>query len=1211
MKKILLSVSFLLLNSLYAGSFLKSPFFGGDANQQQLPFLVGATPVAEKKQELLSLKDKEVVFAEKDKEEQVSLKQRLSGLNAELAELKGRSARLFGKEKLFIEQKISLLNEIYQALVDAKLVRSEIITLQKKQEEALEEYLRDPQFINFRVKEQTGYKFDELLELNKQAISLDENLAALRQESLAVEADIARSKRNIEQYEREYKVKEREQRDFISKFNSSSNDKIALQQKGELLDLEKELLKRKLDLAELREQKDAYKAAFLAKRIFVTEAKVSVLREDIETVSHKLFIDDTTVKKLEVELTQKKQEDAARQVDLSTQITKLSTQKDAIKREADEIIVSMDGHLPDQKTIEDWSFDASLPDLSPNLYILGMKLEELQEKEQEIQFFDAQREASKVQVSKAEMSLQIINSWVKLIERKLRSDQLRMKELQLLEDKKNELEKQVKQYQDKVATLTTQLNAQSRVVANLDTKKSNLKLQERVFVAHNGIELFRKNLDAIIKSQKLVAHRIDIIGRIIKVYTEISVELQEQIKQVTLLIGRLEKMGGIWRRSGKAISFENILQNVVPDIKNFVYIVKNLFEQSGKYSVIFLFQEIFGNPTLLWQLFLLALFLLFLFVVLRAYLPVFAKMLYRQPERGTFARNFLATILLFLQEHLSWLLIWTYLYVFTQYDFGVEGGILFKLLFFVVSIVYLSYLSCRLINALVAYNVKTNYVYISTGFQKRLHIVLTLFAVSSIAMFFIKEMFVLVLYSKYDVPLFLIRVYSIIFRVSLISLLRKEDIIALIPAHNKIWKWVRSFVEQYYYICLGVFVLFMLLSDPYVGGYSLLIYYVLSCSLWTALLIAVLWYGYVLTKKYSAYLFFKHEEGEAAKERFSSAATWYAVFVTAFIVVAGIFGLFYGSKIWGHPIALHEITRWLNVKIFLIQTDEGALVPVKVSSLVALVGIVFIGVMISKLFERMILKRIFSLLLVEAAVQNTVLQLSFYGFFLLSTLVGLSYVGFSSTKIAFIVGSLLLAIAWAVREAVSDYFAYFTMLLERSVKIGDFIRIGDEATGESSLCGVVRKISLRTTVLRKRNSVNIIVPNSSFMKTPVYNWNYTRGFFALDDMLFTVSYECDAEFVKRVVLKVLDEDRNILKSPHPIVRIDGFADNGIRFLIRGFLSTINVLNQWELAAEIRMKICIEFKKNGIEFAYPTRVIRSIDDHGPRRIPFSRELDSQD
>ena len=140
----------------------------------------------------------------------------------------------------------------------------------------------------------------------------------------------------------------------------------------------------------------------------------------------------------------------------------------------------------------------------------------------------------------------------------------------------------------------------------------------------------------------------------------------------------------------------------------------------------------------------------------------------------------------------------------------------------------------------------------------------------------------------------------------------------------------------------------------------------------------------------------------------------------------------------------------------------------------------------------------FELLLVNVGVQNALLSLTRYVIVISSIIIGLSSIGLNYSVLYIL--AVLGGLGVAGKEIITDFIGYFIILIQRPLKIGDFIRVDQEVTG------VVRQLTLRSIVMRKNNSVTVIVPNSHILTKTLTNWNYSRTYFAFDDIYFTVSY---------------------------------------------------------------------------------------------------------
>ncbi len=393
---------------------------------------------------------------------------------------------------------------------------------------------------------------------------------------------------------------------------------------------------------------------------------------------------------------------------------------------------------------------------------------------------------------------------------------------------------------------------------------------------------------------------------------------------------------------------------------------------------------------------------------------------------------------------------------------------------------------------------------------------------------------------------------------------------------------MREYLERYYTLVLLVVVVLIVMSDPFVG-YSRLVATVVQSSLLTVLLFAGLWLLQNVFKHYSSMLFFETRD-ETVRDRFAYATTWYALFIVLSFVVVILLAIGMLAKIWGYSTSFESIIKFFNVEIARVPGEiAGQTTPITLGSLGVFVAFIFGGFFIASLFARYVLARIYQLLQIDVGIKNTVSRISTYIIVALILIIGLQQIGLGGW-IPVAIGLFAFGVAWAIREPANDFIAYFIILVERSVKIGDYIRL---TSSESDQTGFVRKITPRSVILRKKNSYNIIIPNSQVTRSVLYNWNYAGQYFAFDDIKFAVTYDSDPEKVKRIVLEILDKNADVLKNPSPIIRLNHFGINGLEMVVRAFLSLQHVGDQWNIRSDIRFAMVKEFTKNNIKFAVQT------------------------
>lgn len=200
---------------------------------------------------------------------------------------------------------------------------------------------------------------------------------------------------------------------------------------------------------------------------------------------------------------------------------------------------------------------------------------------------------------------------------------------------------------------------------------------------------------------------------------------------------------------------------------------------------------------------------------------------------------------------------------------------------------------------------------------------------------------------------------------------------------------------------------------------------------------------------------------------------------------------------------------------------------------------------------------------------------------LLAGLMILSEIGINTAPLIAGAGIIGLAFGFGGQYLIKDLIAGFFLILENQYRVGDVVCLGQT-------CGLVEKITLRTTNLRDLDGVVHVVPNGE-VKTA----SNLSKYFSRVNLNIGVSYNSDLEKVITVVNKVgnelaEDEDwKEMIIKPPQFLRVDDFGDSAIIIKILGETKPIK---QWDVAGELRKRLKIAFDKNDIQIPFPQRVI---------------------
>ncbi len=216
--------------------------------------------------------------------------------------------------------------------------------------------------------------------------------------------------------------------------------------------------------------------------------------------------------------------------------------------------------------------------------------------------------------------------------------------------------------------------------------------------------------------------------------------------------------------------------------------------------------------------------------------------------------------------------------------------------------------------------------------------------------------------------------------------------------------------------------------------------------------------------------------------------------------------------------------------------------------------------------------------LAHAILKGTILVIGF--------LIILSVFGVSITPLITALGIGGLAVALALQDTLANLFAGIHILVEKSIRVGDFIRL---ETGQE---GYVEDITWRTTRIRMLPNNMVVIPNSKLAQSVVTNYYLPEKRMSLL-IPIGVSYSSDPEIVERILIeeakKAVGEIPGLLGDPEPFVRfIPGFGDSSLDFTL--ICQVQEFVDQYLVQHELRKRIFRRFKEEAIEIPFPHRTV---------------------
>lgn len=226
--------------------------------------------------------------------------------------------------------------------------------------------------------------------------------------------------------------------------------------------------------------------------------------------------------------------------------------------------------------------------------------------------------------------------------------------------------------------------------------------------------------------------------------------------------------------------------------------------------------------------------------------------------------------------------------------------------------------------------------------------------------------------------------------------------------------------------------------------------------------------------------------------------------------------------------------------------------------------------------------------------------------FVFATLFAIDLLGIDLTALAVFSGAAGLAIGFGLQKTVGNLIAGIILLMDRSIKPGDVIVVGDGSSmgGSAALNGVpnvgrVAKIGVRAVSVVTRDGKKHLIPNELLMTMPVENWSYSSRDVRVR-MRVPVSYDCDLRAAQAIMVEVAKANPRILADPEPVVWITAFGERAVEHELRYWISDPEA-GLGNIQGEVFLGIWDRFKEAGIRIPYPRTDVRVLaDEDGPHQ-----------
>lgn len=313
----------------------------------------------------------------------------------------------------------------------------------------------------------------------------------------------------------------------------------------------------------------------------------------------------------------------------------------------------------------------------------------------------------------------------------------------------------------------------------------------------------------------------------------------------------------------------------------------------------------------------------------------------------------------------------------------------------------------------------------------------------------------------------------------------------------------------------------------------------------------------------------------------SLVAAWLVISIAARLIrnpplrriVAGLALAFAALNILG---LFQETMAWLDGVAFTLGEARISLLTIG-KGLLWLVLLIWAAHSISRALDR----RIARLQDLTPSVQVLLGKLLRIVLLAIAIIVPLQAIGIDLTALTIFSGAIGLGLGFGLQKVVSNLISGIILLLDKSIKPGDVISLGQTF-------GWITSLGARYVSVITRDGREYLIPNEDLITQQVVNWSYSDQLVRLE-IEFGVSYGSDPHEVRRIAREAAARPARVAGEPAPVCHLAGFGESSLDFVLRFWIrdpagGVVNV------RGEVLLELWDAFQRAGIAIPYPHREV---------------------
>ncbi len=210
------------------------------------------------------------------------------------------------------------------------------------------------------------------------------------------------------------------------------------------------------------------------------------------------------------------------------------------------------------------------------------------------------------------------------------------------------------------------------------------------------------------------------------------------------------------------------------------------------------------------------------------------------------------------------------------------------------------------------------------------------------------------------------------------------------------------------------------------------------------------------------------------------------------------------------------------------------------------------------------------------------LQIGFYG---AAFYIGVKAIGIDLTGLAVLSGAIGVGLGFGLQKVVSNLVSGVIILLDKSIKPGDVISLGETF-------GWINSLGARYVSVVTRDGKEYLIPNEDLITGQVVNWSHSNDFVRLD-IHFGTAYSDNPHEVRRLAIAAAQSVDRVLTHRPTVCHVVGFGDSSVDYILRFWISdpTGGLTN---IRGNVFLALWDTFAENGISIPFPQREVKMLD-----------------